>query len=111
MIFYLKNKYYVSSLNYKLLTPNDFVKKIKELPLIQNQADWEHPASVDFELLQKAIMFFNESFDVVILEGILVFADAEMNLNYDCCFFNTNPCLVNEEIFSGYTKPSRKRRF
>ena len=77
------------------LHQDDFVKKIKELPLIQNQADWEHPASVDFALLQKAIMFFKESFDVVILEGILVFADAQMNLNYDCCFFTT----ISKETF------------
>jgi nicotinamide/nicotinate riboside kinase len=70
-----------------VLRQDDFVKRVKDIPLIRDEIDWECPASIDFELLKEAINFFRTRFEVVIVEGILVFADSSLNTLFDRTFF------------------------
>ena len=77
------------------LHQDDFVKHLQEIPLIHDHTDWETPESIDFELLKKTISFLTGEFEVVIVEGILAFADKELNKRYDSCFFT----IISEETF------------
>lgn len=74
---------------------DDFVKRLHDIPLIQQETDWETPASIDFELLKKAILFLKDDFEVILVEGFLPFADIGLNALYDVCFFTT----ISEETF------------
>lgn len=77
------------------LHQDDFVKKLDTIPLIQDHIDWEVPESIDFALLKKGADFLAQDFDVLVIEGILAFADADLNALYDCCFFTH----ISEETF------------
>ena len=85
------------SQNKKAITlhQDDFVNRIEDIPLVRNHIDWEIPASIDFELLRKTVAFLQTQFDVVVVEGFLAFADADLNLMYDRCFFT----VISEETF------------
>ena len=69
------------------LHQDDFVKRLYEIPLIHDHTDWETPESIDFELLKKVVSNLRNDFDVIVIEGILAFADSGLNALYDYCFF------------------------
>lgn len=77
------------------LHQDDFVKALHAIPLIHDRTDWETPHSIDFELLKKSIVFLNHHFDILVVEGILAFADDGLNALYDFCFFTH----ISEETF------------
>lgn len=77
------------------LHQDDFVKALHAIPLIRDRTDWETPHFIDFDLLKKSIVFFKQDFDVLVMEGILAFADDDLNALYDCCFFTH----ISEETF------------
>lgn len=66
---------------------DDYVKPIHQIPLINGQTDWETPASIDFQLLKTSLEFHQQHFDVIILEGILTFANDEINKLFGQTFF------------------------
>lgn len=66
-----------------LLHQDDFVKEEKNIPLIRDHIDWEVPESIDLEKWETAIKAGMENYEVVILEGILIFSFPEINKLYD----------------------------
>lgn len=77
------------------LHQDDFVKRLHDIPLIHDHTDWEIPASIDFKLLKKVVLDLKNDFEVIVIEGILAFADTELNALYDYCFFT----IISEETF------------
>lgn len=71
--------------NFKViaLSQDDFVHKIKEIPLINNQTDWDTPLSIDYELLIETCQFLQQKFDVVIVEGLYAFYYSALNALFD----------------------------
>jgi len=49
------------------------------LPMLDGHIDWEVPAAVDFEKLIRAVRNARETHSIVIVEGILIFSNAELN--------------------------------
>lgn len=66
---------------------DDYVKPLDQIPLINGVTDWETPESIDFELLRKSLHFHQDHFDVIVLEGILTFANEDLNTSFDQAFF------------------------
>lgn len=60
-----------------LLDMDDFVLPASEIPKINDRTDWERPESVDFRQLVQTIKD-NEDYDVIVVEGILIFANQEL---------------------------------
>ncbi len=53
------------------------------LPKIHDHIDWEIPAAVDYNRLTSALDELGKQNDYVIVEGILIFADTELNQLFD----------------------------
>ena len=70
-----------------LLHQDDFVKAEADIPLIQNHIDWEVPASIDLPKWKSTIEQARREHEVVILEGIFIFAFPEINAAYDKSIF------------------------
>lgn len=67
----------------KILHQDDYVKAEADIPRIRDHIDWEVPASVDVPVWRAAILAAQKVADIVIVEGIFVFAFHEINLLYD----------------------------
>lgn len=66
-----------------ILCQDDFVQDLAKIPKIQERVDWEHPDSIDHEALYKAIVAAQKEFDIVIVEGLLVYYDSKTVALYD----------------------------
>ena len=64
-----------------VLYQDDFVFPTNRIPKIKDKVDWEHPASLNHDLLWETAQFYRERFEVVIIDGFLAFHDAR--LQYD----------------------------
>lgn len=62
---------------------DDFVLPESQIPKIKDRTDWERPESVDFERLCQTIRNQQDQFDVIVVEGILVFANAQLSDLFD----------------------------
>ncbi len=67
----------------KILCQDDFVFPMDKQPAIKDRVDWENPASIDFIKLRTAIINNQGNFDIVIVEGLMVFYDTGINRLYD----------------------------
>jgi uridine kinase len=67
----------------RVLDQDDFVVAEEALPRIRDRADWDHPASMDFKGLLNGIQEARHRYEVVIVEGILVFYDPEVDALFD----------------------------
>lgn len=83
LVWHFRNQ----NLRAMVLHQDAFVKRISEIPLIGTETDWESPDSIDFELLMQTLLFLRERFDVVVVEGILVFANITLYSLFDRTFF------------------------
>ena len=66
-----------------LLDMDDFVYPESKIPKIKDRADWECPESVDFNRLRQVIQKNSANYDVIVVEGILVFANKELSELFD----------------------------
>ena len=66
-----------------VLDQDDFAFPEADLPRIRDRADWDQPASMDFRRLQEHIWAAWARYEVVLVEGILVFYDPEVNALFD----------------------------
>ncbi|NQZ78603.1 MAG: hypothetical protein HRT61_21190 [Ekhidna sp.] len=57
---------------------DDYVLPVSKIPKIGNQTDWESSRSVDFKKLISAVRKGSNDYDLVIVEGILIFEDDEL---------------------------------
>jgi len=70
-----------------VLHQDDFVLRPTDIPLIKGRPDWETPASIDFERLDLGVRFFQQHFEIVLVEGLFAFANAALSQSYDFSFF------------------------
>lgn len=66
-----------------ILCQDDFVQDLAKIPKIQDRVDWEHPDSIDHEAFREAIIEADKKFDIVIVEGLLVYYDSKTIALYD----------------------------
>jgi uridine kinase len=79
----------------KIICQDDFVVEEKSMPIIDGQLDWDHPDSIDWDRLLKAVQKAKNSFDLVIVEGIFTFYKQELAQLYDLNLFLT----IRKETF------------
>lgn len=84
----------------KILNQDDFVKK-KDLPMIKNHIDWEHPDSVDWQKLEKELKSNRNQYDILIVEGLFAYYNKKIAGWYDHAFF----VHIDQSLFF-----SRKRK-
>jgi len=82
-------------LRVKVLCQDDFAKPLAEIPLIRSHMDWETPLSIDLVKYYKHILEANETYDVVIAEGLFAFCDQHLNKHYDKRIFLT----ISKRVF------------
>ena len=66
-----------------VLRQDDFVIKTDVIPTIKGQPDWDSPLSVDSELMIETYKFLKNRFDVIIIDGLFAFHNADLNRLYD----------------------------
>lgn len=59
-----------------VLYQDDFVFPTTQIPRIKNKVDWEHPLSINHDLLWETARFYCERFEVVVVDGFLAFHDS-----------------------------------
>jgi len=74
-------------LTYKLIHQDVFVHRKPNLPMIRDHVDWEHPDSIQWKRLKSAVLRAQPEADVVVMEGLLAFANADINKIYDQSLF------------------------
>lgn len=79
----LKTTYEQEGKTVAVLHQDDFTQPKRLIPRIRYKIDWEHPGSMDFRRLEKAILEAREKYDIVIAEGILVFYDPAVDALFD----------------------------
>ena len=67
----------------KIISQDDFVLPVSEIPQIIDHIDWETPESINFPSFKHAIIEAEKNYDFVIVEGIFVFFDKAVNELYD----------------------------
>lgn len=65
---------------------DDFVKLNSEIPKINDEINWEIPESIDYPLIIKILNFLSTDFDIIIIEGHLIYADASLVSKIDTPF-------------------------
>jgi nicotinamide/nicotinate riboside kinase len=62
-----------------LISQDHFTKKLSSLPKFNHYVDWEQPAGIDFKLLYNSLLWHKKRYDIVIVEGFLMFHDSSIN--------------------------------
>lgn len=65
---------------------DDFVKLNDDIPKINDEINWEIPNSIDYPLIIKTLEFLEENFDIIIIEGHLIYADLALVNKIDTPF-------------------------
>lgn len=66
-----------------VLDQDDYTLPEAALPRVKGRADWDQPASMDFVRLRERIVSAGSCYDVILVEGILVFYDGVLNGLFD----------------------------
>ncbi|UBM58444.1 AAA family ATPase [Marinilongibacter aquaticus] len=66
-----------------VLNQDNYVKHSHLIPKIKDKIDWENPESIDLPLLLEVTAFYLSKFEIVILDGFLVYHFDELNTLYD----------------------------
>lgn len=78
-----------------VLHQDEYVKAEKDIPMIQDHIDWEVPESIDWDTWQEAIELGLQQSNMVIAEGLLVFAHEGLNAKFDKAIYVQIP----KEVF------------
>lgn len=69
------------------LDMDEYVFDEKDIPHIKGHPDWEVPKSIDYKRVEHTIQESKSKYDVIIVEGILAFANPSLNGQYDLTVF------------------------
>ncbi len=58
-----------------ILSQDDYIQELDQMPKIRNHIDWEQPDSLDFDALYQAIVEAQKNYQIVVVEGHLLFAN------------------------------------
>lgn len=78
-----------------VLYQDDFVFPTTQIPRVKDKVDWEHPLSINHDLLWETAQFYRERFEVVIIDSFLAFYDSRFCEDYDKRIFVS----VSKETF------------
>lgn len=67
----------------KVISQDNFVLPAEEIPQIIDHIDWETPESINFVKFKETILEAIKTFDFIIVEGIFVYHDKQVNELYD----------------------------
>lgn len=70
-----------------ILCQDDFVKDIARIPRIKGRVDWEHPDSIDHDMLRENIVAEARRTEFLIVEGLMMLWDKQTRLLFDKCIF------------------------
>ena len=56
-----------------VLSIDDYAIAEKDIPMIDNMVDWEHPESIDFDRFYLDVVDAAKEYDLVIAEGFLIY--------------------------------------
>lgn len=70
-----------------ILCQDDFVHDPKDIPMVKDHIDWEHPDSIDHEKFREAIIAESQRNQYVIVEGLMVSWDSDTCKLFDKCIF------------------------
>lgn len=73
----------------KIIEQDAYTLPEKDLPQINDRIDWEHPSSINWEKLVQDVETSRNQYDLIIIEGILAYANSELNKLYDFAVFLT----------------------
>jgi uridine kinase len=57
---------------------DDFVKLNNQIPTINEEINWEIPESIDYGLILKTLDFYAKDFDILIIDGHLIYANEQL---------------------------------
>jgi len=69
--------------NCNIISQDDYLSPIDEIPTIESNLDWEHPNSINYGALEKDLQASLENFEHTILEGIFAFQSPAINKRFD----------------------------
>lgn len=77
------------------IAQDDYAKPIRELPLIGDNPDWEHPDGILFDKMYDDIVRQRKNHHYVIAEGFLIFAKPKLKSLFDFSIF----VFVDQDTF------------
>ncbi len=89
-----------------VLSIDDYAIAEKDIPMIDNMVDWEHPESIDFDRFYLDVVDAAKEYDLVIAEGFLIYLHEPLRK-----LFNKKICItITREEFERrrkeqYTEP------
>ncbi|MCD4791009.1 MAG: hypothetical protein K8R37_13520 [Bacteroidales bacterium] len=78
-----KIKYHFKDKTVKIISQDDYVFPVNQIPVIKGHINWECPESIDFRKFKSAIIKYRMTYDIVIAEGLLAFYNDNINRLYD----------------------------
>lgn len=61
-----------------VLYQDDFVFPTSQIPKVRDKVDWENPASINHELFREMVKFYSSRFEILILDGFLIYHDPKL---------------------------------
>lgn len=65
-----------------VINQDEYIHSAFQMPLIEDQLDWEDPASLDFQQMYYDITWLGENVEVLIVEGLFAFFYPELRERY-----------------------------
>jgi len=66
-----------------VLSLDDYAIPEKDIPMIHDMIDWEHPESIDFDKFYLDVVDFSKEYDLVLAEGFLIFLHEPLRNAFD----------------------------
>jgi uridine kinase len=61
-----------------IIHQDEYIQPEDSIPKIKNHIDWEHPKSLDFKKLKEIISEKKNEYQLILVEGLMVFNDDEL---------------------------------
>ena len=75
----------------KILHQDAYIQPLEKMPKIKGHIDWEHPKSIDFESLMLDIKKYCDSFQIIVVEGLMAFWNEKLtNLMHKKIYLEIN---------------------
>lgn len=67
----------------RVLSLDDYAVPEKDIPMIRDMIDWEHPESIDFDRFYLDVYDANKEYDLVLAEGFLIYLHEPLRKLFD----------------------------
>lgn len=62
-----------------VICQDDYLNHINDIPRIKSRVDWEHPLSINHNLLREAIVASMSKAEIVVAEGLMIYHNPEIS--------------------------------